>query len=244
MRKYSGLGNTFLILFKEELNTDLNSFIKENVLDLDGVILVGKDDEYFLMEYYNRDGSPAEYCGNGARCFIRFLFDNEKINIGEAINFKVLNRIFEGQMNSMSEVRVEIPEIEDKGPRVVDDFSGSFVIAGVPHFVIELSDTKSVEDFPVNEIGSMISKNNSFEAGSNVNFFSIVNKNFIRVRTYERGVENETMACGTGSASCAYIYSKKNNFNSQIVHVQTNGGVLKVEFKNNKTYLIGGVSYV
>lgn len=245
MKKYSGLGNSFLILFEDELSEDRVSFIRNNVGDLDGFIFVGKESDLYVMNYYNRDGSYAEYCGNGARCFLRFLYDEGIVMKSERIHFKIKARVLEGMITDKdTEIMVEMPPIEDKGKLTIEEFSGSFIITGVPHFVIELPSVDKLENFPVDEIGRLLSSNKSFISGANVNLYSIVNKDLIRIRTYERGVERETMACGTGSVSSAYVYMKKYGSESEFINVQTNGGMLKVHFNKNKIFLIGGVENV
>ncbi len=193
----------------------------------DGLLLLNKHKNADLaMRIFNADGSQAQMCGNGARCAAFFngqrrarLFTGAGI-----INTEVFGNRVRIQLTRPKALKLDIPlKVNNRQIKV------NFVNTGVPHTIIFV---KGIAGINVHSIGSQIRRHNKFApAGTNVNFLEVIGPDIIRIRTYERGVEGETLACGTGSTAAALIFALKNKLNN-LVKVQTQGGeTLKVYFK-------------
>ncbi len=221
---YNAAGNTFLVVdnFKRALSDDEKErIVLKYVSDKDGVIFV----QDHFMDYFNRDGKRANFCGNGARTY--FAYMNYKYK-EENYTFESYSGKIDGFIKDT--YYVSMPPVKNKKAIVSCGIKGTFLEVGVPHFVIE-SDTENIDwekYVPVRE-----------ELDSNINVYSEISPDFLRIRTYERGVEGETGACGSGSTATAYCYSLKNG--SETVKLRTNGGILKVLFNENNTFLGGDV---
>ena len=238
MKKYSACGNTFLILTnfdKEIIEEQKPIFSVENSGQLDGVIFVERSEGLFLLDYFNRDGSRGEMCGNGARSFLRFLYDKGFIAAEERTDFLTFSGKLNGLVYKNGEVRVKMPNPSDFTIIESNGRKGYFLTVGVPHFVIFTEDIESID---IEETGRKIRYDKVFPKGTNVNFIKIIEESKIQVRTYERGVERETLACGTGTTACAYIFSKTHKTGKEILaHVR--GGLLKVLFEPEGFFLEG-----
>jgi diaminopimelate epimerase len=255
--KMSGTGNDFIMVnnTRNPIDIDWPGFAErfcalKTGIGADGVIVLGSDtDTDFTFRIFNADGSEAEMCGNGARCAALFALQNGIA--GKSMSFKTLAGI----------IRARI-EDEDVAIRMTDPFGletgisaeagGSrmtmhFINTGVPHTIV-FSD--QVEDIPVNELGRTIRGHELFSpAGTNVNFVQVLGTDIIRVRTYERGVEAETYACGTGAVASAIISNFLGKIAGPPVQVRVKGGNLKIDFSaQNGSYqdvwLIGPVTTV
>jgi len=225
--KYQGTGNDFVMIDdRSELfpETDLN--LVQQLCDrkfgigADGLILIrNKEDFDFEMIYFNADGSQS-MCGNGARCavaFSKFLGIIEDNTSFLAIDGPHTAEISDGLVSlGMGNVS----NIDNAGP----DF---FVNTGSPHHVRFV---ENVDEYPVVTTGTDIRYSKTYEPkGTNVNFVTPIAADQIHVRTYERGVENETLSCGTGVTACALVYGDQNKLNE--VKIKTPGGNLKVQFE-------------
>ena len=227
--KYEGNGNDFIIIDdrKEEFSED-NVLMISKLCDRkfgigsDGLILLRKHKVYdFQMIYFNSDGNESSMCGNGGRCLVSYALQldiNLKTNSFLAIDgvhkFKVVD----------NEIYLKMNDVKD----IVVKNGYNFLDTGSPH-VVQI--VENVDDINVFEQGKNI--RNQFEEmnGVNVNFVSI-NNDSIKCRTFERGVENETLSCGTGVVAVAlYVFKKKKISDNKII-VSTNGGNLSVSFKN------------
>ena len=216
----------------------------------DGVLLFepSKKADY-RVRILNPDGSEAEACGNGFRCTA--LLGHEKFGFGARQKFESISGIIEAEIKNGT-VRVQLADPSGFKDREEIEVAGrklhySFVNTGVPHVVIFV---EGLEKIPVNEIGSEIRYHARFKpAGANVNFVAVTGPEEIEVRTYERGVEHETLACGTGTSAAA-IASVRAGYVKLPVKVKTKSGeVLLVDFsqKNNrveKVFLTGGAKLV
>ena len=241
--KMSGTGNDFIIIDNRNRvvqDSGLPEFIR-NVcrrkmsVGADGLILIEPSEKAdFSWRFYNSDGSKAEMCGNGARCAARFAYIN---GIAAAsLSFETDAGIINGQVNG-DRAKVKIPDPVDlrldyaidleRGPQTV-----SSVNTGVPHVVIMVD---TVEDIDVFGLGREIRYHDAFApAGTNVNFVSPQEPGRLVIRTYERGVEDETLACGTGSIAGALVAACKNNWASPISLVTRSGESLTIHFIENK----------
>ena len=250
----SGAGNDFVLIDKtKNKSVSLNKKQISNICDrrsgigADGLILISNSkDSDFLMEYFNSDGSLGSLCGNGARCAIQYASDSKRLKDGKAI-FHVNKEKFNGEVVKNGFVRFEL-----KSPaRVKLNFKikassqlikSHFADTGSPHIVIEIEDVlalpkdlssryRNIENFPVFDIGKEIRYSKDFAPeGTNVNFIQI-KEDEIMIRTYERGVENETLACGTGSVAAAIIANAHKNIAPPVKLKTWGGDVLIVDFQ-------------
>jgi diaminopimelate epimerase len=232
--KYHGAGNDFVIL---DGRVDLPSLSVEQVRFLcdrrfgiggDGLmILKPTANADFEMLYFNSDGRPGSMCGNGGRCMMRFASDLNLIS--SKADFLAPDGLHEAYFLPNGWVSLKMNDVLFPS----QNESGDFILdTGSPHYVSFRSDVKSLDVF--NE-GRAIRNSQPFkEKGINVNFVSVEN-NTLHIRTYERGVEEETLSCGTGitASVIAAHFSNKVNSDLQSVDVIAMGGELKVSFKKN-----------
>ena len=209
------------------------------------------------FRYFNSDGSEAEMCGNGIRCFSRYVVEEGYAKRG-SIRVETLAGVLELQVEvregyevtvNMGEVKTSADEIPAKKPLWGEKFEiegkeiNLFAVnSGVPHVVIFV-DQRELEKLDIIPIARQIRYSDLFPEGTNVNFATVVSNNEIRIRTYERGVEDETLSCGTGSVASAFV-ALKENLVSQPVTVQTKGGELIIEFKDGNAFMTGGAARV
>ncbi|MEW6041267.1 MAG: diaminopimelate epimerase [Elusimicrobiota bacterium] len=220
----------------------------------DGLLLVEHSARAdFKMVYYNSDGSRADFCGNGARCIAYYCFikkiasrDMKFETDAGIVNAKVLDKKVNPAprsyglniVNEGRRVKLQMPEPRDIrldfNLKVIGrELKASFINTGVPHVVIFSSDVSRVD---VQGLGRAIRNNPAFApAGTNVNFVNVKNLNEIMLRTYERGVEGETYACGTGAVATAVIAGIKNLVKSPVNCITTGLEKLKVYFKLTET---------
>jgi diaminopimelate epimerase len=251
--KMSGSGNDFIIIDNRSRmidDIDLPKFIR-NVcrrkmsVGADGLILIESSDKAdFRWQFYNSDGSRAEMCGNGARCAARFAFVNGIA--GESLSFETDAGIISGQVAG-DRAKVKMPDPADlRLDYRIDLRTGALTVSsintGVPHVVIIEDDVAQIDVF---NLGREIRNHQAFApAGTNVNFICRQAPGQLVIRTYERGVEDETLACGTGSIASALVTSSKFNWSSPIDLVTRSGELLRIHFNRkdnifNNIYLEG-----
>ncbi len=238
--KCSGCGNDFIIIDNREQmvdQTDLSAFVakvcrRKFSVGADGLILV-EDVETadFKWHFFNSDGSRADMCGNGARCVARFAYINGiagpelsfETDVG-MISAQVINDRVKIKMTDPTDFRREYPLKVKSGT-----LSVSSINTGVPHLVIEKDD---IEHADVVGLGREIRFLQEFApAGTNVNFVCRQKDGSFANRTYERGVEDETLACGTGCVASALVISCKHEAPSPINILTGSGGYLTVHYK-------------
>lgn len=243
--KMSGSGNDFVIIdnrvpvIDQSLKRD---FVRKvcalkSSVGADGVIFVensGKAD--FGWDFYNSDGSSAEMCGNGGRCVARYAY--EKGIAPEKHSFETIAGIITAEVNGpMVKVKLTTPQNLQQGLTVEVDglsYEVETINTGVPHAIVFSNDVDA-ED--ILKIGAGIRHHSIFApAGTNVNLVEKKGEHSLKIRTYERGVEDETLACGTGAVAAAILASCRGMAASP-VDVETRGGeILKVYFdKSNGT---------
>ena len=224
--KYQGTGNDFVMIdnrtktFPKE-NTDIISQIADRHFGIgaDGVILIENDDKYdFKMIYFNADGSET-FCGNGGRCAVAFAKHLDIID--SKTNFIAVDGHHFAEINNgiVSLKMIDVDEIQVKEDSV-------FAYTGTQHHV-EL--VNNLDSFPVFNKGKEI-RYSYANPGSNVNFVQQINNSTFRVRTYEKGVENETLACGTGVTAVAIAMHKTKKTDSNLIALPVEGGNLEVSF--------------
>lgn len=247
--KMSASGNDFIVVDNREGTVDrdfpdVKGFVKKvcrvhHSVGADGVILIEKSKNHdFRWRFYNADGSEAEMCGNGGRCAARFAFLNgitsEKMEfetIAGVIKAEVSGTRVKLQLTSPIDLKLDYPvRLEDK------EIFLSSVNTGVPHAVLIVDD---VDHMPVEDLGRQIRHHKSFgEKGTNVDFVEVVDKKNLKLRTYERGVEGETFACGTGAVAVGVILKNKELVESP-VHIKTRGGEMLKVYLDGDVYLEG-----
>jgi diaminopimelate epimerase len=240
--KMNGAGNDFVIVDNRDRKIQLTPDQATKICDrhrgvgADGVMLLipcasGKAD--WAWDFFNSDGSKAEMCGNGARCFGRFI--QKLTGAKDKITFEtiagIITATFQGErvtinLTSPKDLRLNETVPLKSGATTIHSFN-----TGVPHAVIYVDDADKAMVQPT---GSEVRFHPHFAPkGTNVNFVQLLGSNCIRVRTYERGVEGETLACGTGVTASALVSATLKNFTSPVqVHV-AGGDVLEVSFNKN-----------
>ncbi|MEQ1554609.1 MAG: diaminopimelate epimerase [Ferruginibacter sp.] len=247
--KYQGTGNDFIIIDCRDI--DKNLFTTQIIKKLcdrkfgigaDGLILLNNKKGYdFEMIYYNADGNQSTMCGNGGRCIVQFAND---IGIHKAkYNFLAIDGAHEAEINEENLIRLKMQDVDE----VETNATHSILNTGSPHYVQLCNNVKQIN---VDKEGAEIRYSKAFEKnGINVNFVENIGSYSIYVRTYERGVEAETLSCGTGVTAAALI-SAHNERGFNEIHVQTIGGSLNVDFtktadKNFRNiYLCGAATFV
>lgn len=241
--KASGSGNDFIIIDNRDKVVDeknLKTFIekicrRKMSVGADGFILIEESDSVdFRWRFFNADGNPAEMCGNGARCVARFAYLNRIA--GSEMSFETDAGIVSAKV-SKDMVKINMPELSElKTDYLLDLENGDLTInsinTGVPHVVIVMD---SIDNVDVVKLGSEIRFHDIFApAGTNVNFICQNKDNTISIRTYERGVEDETLACGTGAVAGAVVTSFKFGIKSPIKVITKSGESLYIYFKENQ----------
>jgi diaminopimelate epimerase len=185
----------------------------------------------FRMRYYNADGGEAETCGNGSRCIARFAFQ-QGVAPHDMI-FETMAGKYRAEILPGGDVKVQMTDAHHlRSPVVIADgpFQGDvhFVNTGVPHVVILVD---SVSEADVVNVGRYLRHHNEFSpAGANVNFVEITGPSDLNVRTYERGVEDETLACGTGCIASSIIAARAGKVSSPVTVKTAGGEFLTVDF--------------
>jgi len=219
--KMAGAGNDFIII--ESVNglnvrkLAINSCDRTNGIGADGLLILDKSKKAdYKMRIINADGSIAEMCGNGVRCISAYIVQNKKPK-KKRFSIETLGGLILGEAKGeIANVRLSDPVGYE--PNISIDvnkrkLSVSHIDTGVPHTIIFVD---RIDEINVQCIGEMIRYHKRFKPrGTNVNFIEQVNKNLVDVRTYERGVEDETKACGTGSVAAAIVTYLKANPNVQ-----------------------------
>jgi diaminopimelate epimerase len=237
--KMSGAGNDFIIIDNRAgivTIDDLPKFAaqvcrRKMSVGADGLFLLEKSDKAdFKWQFFNADGSVPGMCGNGARCAARFAFLTGMT--GRELSFETLAGIIHASVEG-ERVKIKMTAPHDmRLNRTLALASGSigysFINTGVPHVVIEVPDVACVE---VVAVGRQIRHHPDFApAGSNVNFVAPLPQGIFAIRTYERGVEDETLACGTGNVAAALVLSARHGSPSPITLRTHSGSLLKVHF--------------
>jgi diaminopimelate epimerase len=256
--KMSGTGNDFIVidLFHQPVDIDYAQFARKYCarkvsVGADGILVLGPGDGTadFTYRIFNADGTEAEMCGNGARCAAAFAV--ERSIAGAHMRFRTLAGIVEARVNPDDvSIRVTDPQGLQQGIAITVDGRGEVVHhvnTGVPHAVWF---TGELEGFPVDAVGRAVRTHPFFApAGTNVDFVQVTGPGSILVRTYERGVEAETLACGTGAVASAIVSHAAGRVDASPVRVSMPGGNLNIDFTcmngdYTDVWLTGEVSFV
>jgi diaminopimelate epimerase len=239
--KMTGCGNDFIIIDNRRKTLDadkLGDFVRKVCAHklsagADGLVLIEPSDKVnFKWRFFNSDGSLGEMCGNAARCVARFAV--LKGIAPPKLAFETLAGIIEGEVAGR---QIKVLMVPPTGLKLNIDVSIDgqshqmhFINTGVPHAIQFVDQASSVE---VKDLGKKVRFHSQFQpAGTNANFIQVLDRKHLIVRTYERGVEDETLACGTGAVASALIAAKK-GFIESPVQVQTSGGeILRIYFQS------------
>lgn len=229
--KYQATGNDFVMIDNREGKIHLT---KEQIVRIcdrkfgvgaDGLMLIEKHPNLnFNLEYFNSDGSQS-LCGNGSRAAVHFASQLGLVN-GKTV-FEAYDGPHDAELLPAEIIRLKMSDVN--GVKTFgDDF---FINTGSPHYIRFVT---NLQQYPVFEEGKKIRYSEAFKpGGTNVNFVELLSDNRIYVRTYERGVENETLSCGTGVTAAALAASVKGY--TSPVFIKTLGGDLSVEFKSGQS---------
>ncbi|MBW7871030.1 MAG: diaminopimelate epimerase [Flavobacteriia bacterium] len=229
--KYQGAGNDFVMIDDRNLEFPAETEFIQKMCDrhfgigADGLILLQKDPSAdFRMVYYNADGNIGSMCGNGGRCIVRFAEDLGLIN--DKAEFQASDGLHTAFIEKKI-IRLSMRDVE----KIEKHLNHWFLDTGSPHHIEFMDDTQKVD---VRTKGAEIRYGSPyFEKGSNVNFVQILNEDTIKIRTYERGVEDETFACGTGVTAAAIAAYESGKIAVDNINVKAVGGDLKVSFSKN-----------
>lgn len=238
--KMNGAGNDFVMLDNRDLSLSLPGSAIARLCDrhrgvgADGVLLAepGRDGGDFRMRYYNADGGEAEMCGNGARCFARFVNRLHSDKLG-AVKFETLAGMISAEFPG-DQVRINMSAPHNLRLNRALDVAGEkltvhSINTGVPHAVVFVDDLEGTD---VLRLGAALRHHEAFAPkGTNANFAKITRPGQIAIRTYERGVEGETLACGTGMVACALVSHALHQFASPVSVAVKGGDTLQVGFE-------------
>lgn len=226
--KYQGTGNDFIIMDNREetvsLQTEQIAFLCDRRFGIgaDGLMLLNNKEGYdFEMKYYNSDGREGTMCGNGGRCLVKFAYDMG-IRKNEYL-FSAIDGDHEAEIDTDGIVSLKMKDVDE----VVTDNNDFILNTGSPHYIHQVEDVQATD---VYKEGREIRYNDEFrKEGINVNFVEVKDEDELYVRTYERGVENETYSCGTGvTAAAIAFWHNERGYNNVVV--KTKGGTLSVEY--------------
>lgn len=237
--QYSATGNTFaLIDNRRRAVTDAPAAAQElcGRLDVDGLLLMENSEAASArMRIINRDGSEASMCGNGSRAAAHWA--RHELGLPAEFTIETLAGVLKAKVDGdVAKVRLTDPKdfarVENFAvPGAKGDIF--FVNTGVPHLVTELPGLAAAD---VHELGRVIRYHERFKpAGTNASFFEVMEPGRIRVRVYERGVEGETLSCGTGSSACAIIAAHKYGYASPVRVLVQSGDELRIYFEKTQT---------
>jgi len=250
--KYEGTGNDFVIIDNRELTFQKNDkTLIQNICDrkkgvgADGLILLENHNELdFSMIYFNADGSESGFCGNGSRC-ITHLAKNLDL-IKENAVFNAIDGVHESRIIDAN-ISVKMNDISKSNIyRYNDIYNTTFIDTGSPHLI---RNYENIDDIDIiKEARGLKLKYLEYTKGLNINFCEISKSKF-KLRTYERGVEDETLSCGTGAVASAIFLRDLGLVNVDKIEILMKGGMLSVEIKNDETtyseiWLTGSVNMV
>lgn len=260
--KYEGIGNDFIIINNMGGTVSLNPKQIARLCDrnfgigADGLIFARPSKVAdFFMDYYNSDGSIAEMCGNGIRCYAKYLHDEgltdkSTINIETRAGTKAIDLIFDGEKTSGARVDMGEPVLEASrvpvasgSKQVVNQqlsvdgtsFSATCVSMGNPHCIMFVEDVKSA---PVKELGPKVETSDYFPQKTNVEFVKVISEHEIELRVWERGC-GETLACGTG-ACAALVACSLNDKTGRFATIHLPGGDLNIIWEDNNHVILEG----
>jgi diaminopimelate epimerase len=244
--KYSATGNDFIVFDNRE--GDANSLTKgdriafcsrRTGIGADGVLFLERSEKCdFKMVYFNSDGGEEGMCGNGGRAITHFAYKVLQIPFGknDAYSIETQNGVYQASIKG-NIVKLQMTEISGIGEKNIENLfeakKSLFLKVGVSHSIFQVQDCDEV---PLESISPAIRK----ETDSNINFFQVVSEGNIKMRTFEKGVEGETLSCGTGATATALACQKLFGWTDK-VQIETKGGLLEILFDedHSEVFLCG-----
>jgi diaminopimelate epimerase len=232
--KYQGTGNDFITIDNRNLKFKNDTKLINQLCDrkfgigADGLICLENSDvknTNFKMLYYNADGNESSMCGNGGRCIVAFA---KFLGIIDShCNFQAIDGMHEAIVYENMQVELKMKDVE-----TVRQYSGDFVVdTGSPHYIKFVEKESTID---VKSAGAKIRYSENFEkSGINVNFVEVFNTG-LKMRTYERGVEDETLSCGTGVTAAAVTAFDQKLIEDKEIDIFTPGGNLKIKLKKTE----------
>jgi len=247
--KYNGAGNDFAILDNRELWFDWNNLeLIQKLCDrkfgvgADGILLLqNKDDYAFEMLYANSDGSRGPMCGNGGRCIVAFAEKLGIIDAGEHITFWGPDGEHDAHVNPDKTVAIKMIDV----PNITERNNLMFLHTGTDHHIQFVT---NLDSFPICAEARKVRDSEPDSAGVNINYVEKYNDNW-HVRTYERGVEDETLACGTGATAVAIALYERKKITNTSCAIHMPGGILDISFEKTdagyeNVWLAGSAEFV
>lgn len=231
--KYQGTGNDFVMIDNRNLifPKDNTHFIAQLCnrkfgIGADGLLLLENEDGVdFKMVYYNADGNESTMCGNGGRCLVAFA--KQLGVIQNKTTFMAIDGVHHATIDENHGVSLQMIDVDDI--TISDDYV--FLNTGSPHHVTLVDQLKN---YNVKQVGATIRNSSLYgKEGSNINFVAQISENHFAIRTYERGVEDETLSCGTGATAVALAMNVLQKTCSNLVDIDVEGGKLQIAFDRN-----------
>ena len=263
--KMNGAGNDFVVLnnLEEQLPQELFPQVARTLCErhmsigADGMMVVEKPTQGgdYKMLFFNSDGSMGEMCGNGARCICRYGYENglageiqtEETTAGIVTGQRIDRRLYKIRLNDPTTIKLDAP-VEVDGVK----YACSYVELGnpgIPHAVVPYHNLKNADQNELRELGRKIRWHSDFPKGANVNFYEITGEDTVYERTFERGVEDFTYACGTGTGSLVTVLTLQGKVSGHSVKVDMTGGQLIIDVEREGSairnlYLTGPTNIV
>ena len=231
--KAHGTGNSFVIIHSNDHNDLITkpNFIQKvcHKFNTDGLLLISNYKNYdYKMDYFNNDGTWETMCANGARCAALFMFEKKMVN--QNISFIAGDGAHQIEIYNPNEIKLSMRQPLFKSDEIIScDYKGRYVDSGAKHFAT----IADVTNQTVKIDGKKIRNDQQFPDGINVNFMKIINSQHIKVSTYEKGIEDIVLSCGSGSVAAAF-YAFKNKKIKSPLKISVPGGELTLTF--NKTW--------
>ncbi|MDT2740378.1 diaminopimelate epimerase [Enterococcus canintestini] len=252
--KMQGAGNDFIIINNLALNLSKNELSQlakgacraHLSLGADALMAVDKAKAGgdFRMRFYNADGTEAEMCGNGARCIARYAYEE---NLAPAeMKIETMAGMVPAWHLNKTTYKVQLNDVtrfEEKSFAKKTVYYVELGNPAIPHLVMAVSNLAEKDLADLRPLAKQLRNWQELPKGANVNFYEIV-EDVVIVRTYERGVEDFTLACGTGSASVAYVVKQRQNQFKNPVALRTLGGKLEVQVQAKQLFLTGGAAWI
>lgn len=260
--KYQGTGNDFILLNNidgkyNDIGEDEVKFLCDRKFGIgsDGLILLNKSATHdFYMDFSNPDGSNS-FCGNGARCAVKFAGDNGLFS-SHNVSFEAIDGVHLAELCG-NDVKLEMSVVglpKHISLEAIDSIPFTdvfFMDTGSPHLMLAVDSLKELESENLINIGRQIRYSKAYESnGINVNMVFEHASDELSIATYERGVENETLSCGTGATACALIHAAKEMHHNGLIKVRTKGGLLQISYESNgkskftQVHLIGPAKFI
>ena len=265
--KMNGAGNNFVIInnMEEKIPAEKFPYVAKTLCErhlsigADGFMVVenpnNPSEADYRMMFYNSDGSMGEMCGNGARCICRYGYEKGlagevqrvETTAGIVTGERIDKRLYRVRLNDPCNLRLDEP-VEIDGKTYICSYI-ELGNPGIPHCVVPISNLKDYPEAQLFELGRKLRYYKGYPKGANVNFCEIIGKDHIFERTYERGVEDFTYACGTGTGSVVTVLTLKGKVSGKNVKVDMTGGTLFIdvereEDKIKNLYLTGPTNIV